>query len=395
MANGNFQDEYEDIKSRGAQKRPPPISATPFHLRNASEIPRRAWIYGHHLIRCFLSLTIAPGGVGKTALLIADAVALATGRDLLKTKVYGGSKRVWLYNLEDPPDELERRVAAVCQHYGIDAEALANRLFVDSGRIQPLCIAEQIDSQTKVIRPIADQVILELQDRKIDLLIIDPFVSSHRVPENDNGAIDTVAKEWGCIAHETNCAIELVHHLRKQGDKEATAESSRGAIALVAAARSVRVLNRMTKEEAQRAGERSHRGFFSLVDDKNNLAPPTADADWFRIVGVALANGDNVGVVEPWKWPDPFEGITAANLLSVQRAVDGKNLRQNIQASDWIGKTIANVLHLDLNYQAHKAKIKALLKTWIANGALRVAQFPDAKGTPRPVIEVGHWAKSE
>lgn len=395
MAEGNFQDQYEEIKARSKQAQPPLITATPFLLRDTSAIPPRAWLYGHHLIRRFLSLTIAPGGVGKTALLIADAVALTTGRDLLKTKIHGGPKRVWLYNLEDPPDELERRVAAVCQHFGVNADALSDRLFVDSGRSQPLCIAQQVNGQTCVAIPLSNQLIAELRDRKIDGLIVDPFVSSHGVPENDNGAIDRVAKEWGRIAHKANCAVELVHHLRKLGDQEATAEASRGASALVAAARSVRVLNRMTKEQAQQAGEKSHRGFFNVVDDKNNLAPPTADSEWFRIVGVALANGDNVGVVEPWKWPDPFEGVTTANLMAVQRAVDGKQLRQNVQATDWVGKTVAVVLKFDLSDAAHKAKVKAILKTWIKNGALVVTELTDTKGKVRPIIEVGQWAKQE
>jgi hypothetical protein len=35
----------------------------------------------------------------------------------------------------------------------------------------------------------------ELRRLKIDAMIVDPFVSCHhKVPENDNGAIDTVAK---------------------------------------------------------------------------------------------------------------------------------------------------------------------------------------------------------
>ena len=37
-----------------------------------------------------------------------------------------------------------------------------------------------------------------------DVLIIDPFVSSHEVPENDNGAMDRIVKEWGRVAQRGN-----------------------------------------------------------------------------------------------------------------------------------------------------------------------------------------------
>jgi RecA-family ATPase len=84
-------------------------------------------------------------------------------------------------------------------------------------------------------------------ERKIDVLTIDPFVSSHEVSENDNRAIDAVVKAWGRLADECNCSINLVHHVRKGNGTEANADSARGAKALVDAARSVIVFNRMTR----------------------------------------------------------------------------------------------------------------------------------------------------
>jgi RecA-family ATPase len=43
----------------------------------------RDWIYGKHLLRGIVSMTIASGAVGKTSLKIVEALALATGRNLL------------------------------------------------------------------------------------------------------------------------------------------------------------------------------------------------------------------------------------------------------------------------------------------------------------------------
>jgi 2,3-bisphosphoglycerate-independent phosphoglycerate mutase len=92
-----------------------------------------------------------------------------------------------------------------------------------------------------------------------------PHLSSHGVSENDNGAIDRVAKTWAKIAEETNCSIELVHHSRKTNGNEVTVEDSRGAVALLSAARSARVLNQMTKDEGERAGVEFRRLHFRVT----------------------------------------------------------------------------------------------------------------------------------
>src|SRR3546814_4920231 len=88
-----------------------------------------------------------------------------------------------------------------------------------------------------------------MKDRGIDHLDVDPFVSSHSVEENDNGAIDAVAKEWVSIAQQTRAAVSLTHHVRKPNGSEPSAHDARGASAMVNAARSVLVFQRMRSEE--------------------------------------------------------------------------------------------------------------------------------------------------
>lgn len=372
-----------------------PLRATPFILPNSADIPQREWVYGHHLIRKFVSLTVAPGACGKSSLLIADALAMATGRDILGVPVYGGKLNVWLWNLEDPADELTRRIVATAQHYGIVTDNISGRLFVDSGRDQGLCLARQTRDGVEIMEPVAEALVAEIKARQIDVLVVDPFISSHLVSENDNGAIDAVAKQWGAIADRAECAIEIVHHLRKTNGMEANAESARGAVSLVAAARSVRVLNRMTAEEAVKAGLDNHRGYFRVLDDKNNLAPAADRAEWFKIVPVDLPNGDSVGVVTRWTWPDPFADVTAGDLLAVQHAIHGKGYRANVQAKEWVGHAIAAVLNLDCDDASDRTRIKTMIKKWMANGALVKCEQTDESRKKRPVIEVGVWVNAE
>jgi hypothetical protein len=370
---------------------PKGFKATPYSWIDPRTITPRQWVYGHHLIRKFLSVTVSPGGVGKTSKAIGDALAMVSGKPLLGQWV-GSPVRVWLWNLEDPRDELERRIQAAAMQYGLAPADIGDRLFIDTGREQALCTAETTSKGARVLRPTIENLVTEIKGNKIDVLIVDPFVSSHQVAENDNPAIDMVAKEWGKIADRTNCAIELIHHTRKLSGDEVTSESSRGAVALISAARDVQAINRMTKEEGEKAGVDNHRAYFRVYSDKANLAPPADKSDWYKLESVELGNGDHVGVVVPWTWPDPFSDITVADLKAVQRAIDGKKLRENSQAKDWAGLAIAEVLGLDPTEKTNRHKISSCIKTWVASGALRRGEIEDEKGKKRPILEVGEWA---
>ena len=252
-------------------------------------------MYGRHLIRKFLSTTAAPGGIGKSSLVLAEAVAMASGRNLLGIPVGGTKLRVWYWNGEDPLDEIERRVAAICLHYGVTEKEIAGNLFVNSGRDTPIVIATMTRDGASLAVPVRDQLEATIKANRIDVVIIDPFVSSHAVTENDNVAIDLVCKQgWGKLVDACDCACDLIHHVKKTGGNEITVEDGRGAVALLWAARSARVLNPMTRDEATRAGVEKPRSYFRVDNGKSNLAPPPDKSDWFQLHSVALGNGATV-----------------------------------------------------------------------------------------------------
>ena len=214
----------------------------------------------------------------------------------------------------------------------------------------------------------------------IDVLIVDPFVSSHGVSENNNGAIDAIAKKWARVGVQANCSIVLVHHTKKLNGGEATADAARGASALPNAARSVVALNRMSHEEATQWGIEGddRRRYFRAYDDKNNRAPPASRSDWYQLVSVDLGNGpdgtgDNMQVVVPWSPPDAFTGVTTAHLIRVQDAVRGGSWRADPQSEDWVGIAVAEVLNLDVSDRrgTDAARIKQMLKLWGQTGVLK------------------------
>lgn len=370
---------------------PGQITATEFAWRDEKEIPARQWLYGRHLLRRFVSVDVAAGGIGKSSVKVGEALAMASNRGLYHTPIHGGPLSVWLYNLEDPAEEAERRIHATAKRFKIKPEDVAGRLYVDSGRDQRCVIATESEYGCRIAQPVYEQIKQQLLARKIDVLTIDPFVSSHEVSENDNRAIDTVVKAWGKLADECNCSVNLVHHVRKGNGQEATADSSRGAKALVDGARSVQVFNRMTPDEASLAGiPEDQRGFyFRVQNDKANLAPPDK-VSWYRMNNVELENGDEVGVACSWKWPELFEGISTDHLISVQKVVAAGEWKYDSRSPQWVGFAIADACGLDVD--ASRKRSLALLKQWLANGALKVVERDDENRRPRKFVEVGQWA---
>ncbi len=331
---------------------------------------------------------------------------MATGRALLGVKPER-PMNVWYVNLEDPMEEIERRVAAICLHYEIDAHELEGRLFLDSGRTAEIIIATRLKDGVKIAEPVIEDLIASIIENKIDHMAVDPFVSSHRVTENANDEIDIVAKAWNRVAEIGNASIELVHHVRKgqTGQSEYTVEDGRGAGALLAAARSARVLNLMSRDQAEQAGLPSHRGFFRVDNGKANLAPPPDKSDWYQLVSVSLGNGpagildygDQIAVVAPWEWPDVFAGVGINELRQAQSEVAGcsaagAKFRLNVQSPDWIGIPIARALKLDTKDKAHRSKIGRMLRVWIETGMFVVVEGKDARGNLRDFVEVGKHA---
>ena len=384
----------------------PRIVATPYRCRDPRSMPARRWVYGRQLLRGSLSVIVAPGASGKTTLLVGTALALVTGRPLHDRAVWDGPQRVWLWNLEDSEEEIARLIEAARLHWNITDEDVGGRLFLSSGLDgAELCVAVEDREGFRILDPVIDELVTELKAKRIDVLVIDPFVSSHSVSENNNGAMDAVAKKWARVGVLADCSIVLVHHTRKLNGAEASAEGMRGASAVSNASRSVVAINKMTPEEAARFGIQGEerRRFVKTYDDKNNRAPPADKADWFQIVGVDLGNGplgghgDNMPVALPWSPPDAFDGLTVEHLLQVQAKVAGGSWRKDPQSPDWVGEAVADVLGLDVSERKgpDAARTKALLAKWVANGMLTEEDGMDEKRRVRRFVRVGRSALEE
>lgn len=380
------------------------IAPTPVDYAAAWAVGPRAWLYGNHYIRQFLSSTIAQSKVGKTSLILAEAIAMASGKPILGVQP-AGALRVWVWNGEDPLEELWRRIQACMRLYGLTPEDMGDRLFVDSGRRMPIVMATQAKSGAVIAAPVVREVTEGLLRWRIDVMIVDPFISSHRVTENDNNAIDLVTKQWAQIADVTRCAIETPHHSKKLSGAEVSVEDGRGASALLATVRASRSLARATKREIEDNGfgERGRR-LFRFTEVSSNLAIPAAsDAQWMELGSVNLENGkgddmdkvmngDSVGVARVFdkaaqETREVGKHSSYCEPEALQIIGEG-GWAQSVLSATWVGIAIARAYKFDPGDKEDKAKISLILRDFYRRGLIRVTRQKGTGRKKRPHVEL-------
>jgi hypothetical protein len=212
-------------------------------------------------------------------------------------------------------------------------------------------------------------------------------------------AVNTIVAEIRRVADVTNCAIGLVHHIRKGNGEDASIDSVRGAGSLIGAARAARVVNRIAADEAARVGidEAEAKSIFRVDDGKANLAPPAEAAVYRKMHGVKIDNGEWIGVCIPYTLPDAFDGVSAKHAKAFQRIVadahsKGEPLRESQQSPAWAGIAAAELIGIDITEKKGKSRVASIIKTWIKSNVLATERvFDSRKGREVPVIVAGEW----
>lgn len=363
---------------------------TPYDFFDDSALEPRQWLYARHYLRKFVSVLASAGGIGKTSMQIVEALALCTGRPLLGETVHEPCK-VWLINLEDPMDEMQRRILAAMKFYGIKPEEVRGKLFVNAGRDFSINFAVQTREGITPNKALVAYLIKRIPELGIGATFIDPFVGAHMINENDNMAVNAVVAEIRKVADLTNSAIGLVHHIRKSNGEEATIDSVRGAVSLIGAARAARIVNRVSVESAASLGidAKTAVGLFRVDDGKANLAPPAVNAVYRRMEGVQIANGDWVGVAAPFKLPDEWGGMDDETVNEMLRMIDlgiadpdGNEEYYSLRPQDkdrWVGTVILTYPFDNPEHAKNLGQAKKILQTWQNNGLLEEFEYRSVK----------------
>jgi RecA-family ATPase len=370
-------------------------------------IPPRQWLYGFHYMRRMVGMTAGAGGGGKSSMTMVEAVSMALGRDLLRGKwqLPTGPLKVWVHNGEDPLEELQRRLGAICMNYELDAREVAKNLFITSGRDTRIIVAEEVDGTVMQVPAVREQIVEQINALGIDVMILDPFIATHAVNENNNPAMEKVMWEWRAVAEQGNIAVEIVHHFRKGNGNEASSEDVRGASALLGACRSVRIASPMSQGEAERYSidVKERRRYFWLQNPKANMRPPTDERLWRQLVSVELGNadgiyteGDKVGVVEEWNPPTADTQLTQGQKALILRELEAAYtkdpllVRADVRSTQWAGRIVSKHMELDINDAGVRATVRRVLDEWEKAGSITKVQARDhAKGRYFTAYKVG------
>jgi len=365
---------------RSEQPEQPAFGLQPVSIIDQCHIPHRQWIYGTQLIRGFVTLLIAPGGTGKSSLLLATCLSIAIGRSLLGPRIFQQCNTAVL-NLEDPQDEIDRRLAALAIRYDIKDDDVRGRMFASPPE-RGIKIAANGADGFSVVNPDEDQIIKQLREQRVGVLGVDPFSESHTLEENSNPAMIQAAAAWRRVARAANCAVVLSHHVRK-GPVDSI-ESARGAKALTDSARIGLLLSTMTEEEAEALGisDTDRLQYVRLDDAKANMAPRAPKAAWFHLGSVTLNNsdatyshGDQVGVIEIWEPENVWDSVSVSEANSIldkiAAGLDGEPYTDSRRhpATRWAGHVIVRALECT-NEQA-----ATIINTWVKNGVLICTEY--------------------
>jgi hypothetical protein len=171
-ANGGNAEE-ESPKEEKQSGPAAPFVLRPFVAFDPAKLKPREFLFGKHYQRRTTGGTVAPGGTGKSTLEMVEGISMSTARNLLGEQPKE-RLRVWYHNGEDNMDELNRRLAAICQYYNIPLKELEGWFFMTSGNEVPLRVAQGYNNlliDHRLVKCITESI----GGNRIDVATFDPW----------------------------------------------------------------------------------------------------------------------------------------------------------------------------------------------------------------------------
>jgi hypothetical protein len=172
-----------------------------------TDIPPRGWLLGTSLCRRYISELLAGGGIGKTAVRIAQGLSLASGRSLTGEHVFERCRTLFV-SLEDDFDEIRRRIRAAMLHHKLEVDDLAEWFYFTTPGALGLKLATAMDDRV-VLGDLGTALEEKITALNIAAVFLDPFIKSHGVSENANVQIDEVMTVSMVLAQRCDCAVDL------------------------------------------------------------------------------------------------------------------------------------------------------------------------------------------
>jgi hypothetical protein len=160
-------------------------------------------------------------------------------------------------------------------------------------------------------------------------------------------------------------------------------------------------LTRMTDGEGDTFGipAEDRRLYVRLDSSKVNIAPPSGEATWFKLIGVHLdngtadyPNGDDVQTVIPWHPPKTWDGISSVQLNAALDEIEaglpnGQRYSDAPKASERAAWAVVKRHCQDRT----EPQCRDIVRTWVKNGVLFVEDYDDqVERKPRKGLRVCH-----
>lgn len=192
-----------------------------------------------------VGLLTAPGGTGKSFLLLEIAFSVASGEPMVNGLIPGAAGPVRVLNFEDDEFDLENRGNSILREFA-DVEPGEN-LFVSALSGYSLGL---VDGRGGV----SDEDVkwLKKQCDGMRLLILDPLSHCHCADENSAPMMSKLVQVLKGVGRETGTGILIAHHTAKAAALNGQTDlqqSARGSSALVDAARVVLTLSKPKDED--------------------------------------------------------------------------------------------------------------------------------------------------
>lgn len=248
-------DAVRPIRPAGERK-PSPLRivlATREEVAAASLTPREI-VPG--LLYADVRLRAAAGGVGKTTMMLHEAVLLALGRPVWGSRP-AREVRTTVVTREDNRKRLLARLREICMAQGLtlaQQDAVFERVAIVDLSGEPWRLTAVVQDVVVPRTDAIDDLVGEFTPFAPDWIVFDPSVSFGTGEARTNDAEQGLIEACRILRNRLDCCVELIHHTGKQNARDGARDqyAFRGGSALADGARMVAIVNTLEPDAWQR-----------------------------------------------------------------------------------------------------------------------------------------------
>ena len=291
------------------------------------------------------SVLFGKPGSGKSTLVAAEAVSIASGVDILGLDSELQQGKVALFWADEGEKSLKRKVKALCKYYDLDLKQVFRNMRILGKSRQTLST-----DNCEMVIPIWSELL-----KGFDALFIDSLSTLSPELEIANDDATKICSSLEVLAKQLDIGIRIIHHSRKSapGYKAPTGmEEMRGASAILGRSN----INEQVLSE-YKDGERT----LSIPSDSGDLKyrnSPHPPPRFFRIQGQRIDDEKYpppiVVKYDPKEHESKFKLAEEHKYLgAVRNAFDERDdYMQNLQSPFWLGAKLAMTLSIDIGSDA-------------------------------------------